>query len=59
MRSLVILRGTIEAIGTGNLGINLDLVNLILRRNGNPIDTLAIFVRGIHTKWIILLSGSS
>ena len=49
----VTLRRTIEAIGTGNLGINLDLANLILYGKANPVDALDVFgefVMGIHAK---------
>ena len=49
----VTLRRTIEDIGTGNLGINLDPANLILYGKGNPIDALDVFgeyVRDIHAK---------
>ena len=43
----------IEAIGTGNVGINLDSANLILYGKANPVDALDVFgkyVRGIHAK---------
>jgi sugar phosphate isomerase/epimerase len=43
----------IEAVGTGNLGINLDPANLILYGKGNPIDALDVFgkhVRNVHAK---------
>ena len=49
----VTLRRTIEEVGTGNLGINLDPANLILYGKGNPVDALDVFgefVRGIHAK---------
>ena len=49
----VTLRRTIEEIGTGNLGINLDPANLILYGKANPVDALSVFgeyVRGIHAK---------
>jgi len=49
----VTLRRTIEDIGTGNLGINLDAANLILYGKANPIDALSVFgeyVRNIHAK---------
>ncbi|MBQ0104598.1 MAG: sugar phosphate isomerase/epimerase [Armatimonadetes bacterium] len=49
---IVILR-TIEAVGTGNLGINLDPANLILYGKGNPVDALDVFgkyVKNIHVK---------
>ncbi len=44
---------TIERVGTGNLGINLDPANLILYGKGNPIDSLDVFgkyVKNIHVK---------
>ena len=43
----------IEAIGTGNVGINLDSANLILYGKANPVDALEVigkYVRGIHAK---------
>ncbi len=43
----------IEAIGTGNVGINLDSANLILYGKANPVDALDVigkYVRGIHAK---------
>lgn len=49
----VTLRRTIEDIGTGNLGINLDPANLILYGKANPVDALDVFgeyVMGIHGK---------
>ncbi len=49
----VTLLRTIEDIGTGNLGINLDPANLILYGKANPVDALDVFgryVRGIHAK---------
>ena len=49
----VALRRVIEAVGTGNLGINLDSANLILYGKANPVDALDVFgefVRGIHAK---------
>lgn len=49
----VTLRRTIEDIGTGNLGINLDPANLILYGKANPVDALDVFgqyVRDIHAK---------
>ncbi|MDP4118064.1 MAG: sugar phosphate isomerase/epimerase family protein [Bacillota bacterium] len=49
----VTLRRTIEDVGTGNLGINLDPANLIMYGKANPIDALTVFgkyVRGIHGK---------
>lgn len=49
----VTLRRTIEAVGTDNLGINLDPANLILYGKANPVDALDVFgefVRGVHAK---------
>ncbi len=49
----VTLLRTIEAIGTGNCGINLDPANLIMYGKANPVDALRVFgkyVRGIHGK---------
>jgi sugar phosphate isomerase/epimerase len=49
----VTLLRTIEAIGTDNLGINLDPANLILYGKGNPVDALDVigkYVRGVHAK---------
>lgn len=49
----VTLLRTIERIGTGNLGINLDPANLILYGKGNPVDALDVFgshVRNVHAK---------
>ncbi len=43
----------IDAVGTGNLGINLDPANLILYGKGSPVDALDVFgryVRNIHAK---------
>lgn len=34
---------TIDAVGTGNIGINLDTANVILYGNGNPVDALDVF----------------
>ena len=44
---------TIEEIGTGNLGVNLDTANLILYGRGNPVDALDVigkYVRNTHMK---------
>ena len=44
---------TIERIGAGNLGINLDTANVILYGKANPVDALDVFgryVRGVHAK---------
>ena len=49
----VVLLRTIEAVGTGNLGINLDPANLILYGKGNPIDALDVigpYVKNVHVK---------
>lgn len=49
----IVLLRTIEQVGTGNLGINLDPANLILYGKGNPIDALDVigtYVRNIHVK---------
>jgi L-ribulose-5-phosphate 3-epimerase len=49
----VTLLRTIEDIGAGNLGINLDPANLLMYGNGNPVDALDVFgiyVRGMHAK---------
>ena len=49
----ITLRRTIEDIGTGNLGINLDPANLILYGKANPVDALDVFgeyVRNVHGK---------
>lgn len=44
---------TIEEVGTGNLGINLDTGNLILYGKANPVDALDVigkYVRNTHCK---------
>ncbi len=49
----ITLRRTIEDVGTGNLGINLDPANLILYGKANPVDALDVFgeyVRNVHGK---------
>ena len=49
----VTLLRTIERVGTGNLGINLDCGNLILYGKANPVDALDVFgryVRDTHMK---------
>ncbi len=49
----VTLRRTIEDVGTGNLGINLDPANLILYGKGDPVAALGLlgpYVRGVHGK---------
>lgn len=43
----------IKAVGTNNLGVNLDPANLILYGKGNPIDALDVlgpYVRNVHAK---------
>ena len=47
------LRRTIQDIGTGNIGVNLDPANLILYGKANPVDAVEIFgeyVMGMHAK---------
>jgi len=49
----VTLLRLIQAVGTDNLGINLDPANLILYGKANPIDALDVFgtwVRNVHAK---------
>ena len=49
----VALLRTIEAVGTDNLGINLDPANLIVYGKANPIDALEVFgkyVMEVHAK---------
>ena len=49
----VVLLRTIEHVGTGNLGINLDPANLILYGKATPIDSLDVigkYVKNIHVK---------
>lgn len=49
----VVLLRLFEAVGTGNLFVNLDPANLILYGKGNPVDALDVFgdyVRGVHAK---------
>jgi len=49
----VTLLRTIDAVGTGNLGVNLDPANLILYGKANPVDALEVlgpYVRGVHAK---------
>ena len=49
----ITLKRTIEYVGTGNLGINLDPANLLLYGKANPCDAVDIFgdyVRGVHGK---------
>ncbi len=49
----VVLLRLFEAIGTGNLFVNLDPANLILYGKANPVDALDVigdYVRGVHAK---------
>jgi len=49
----VVLLRLFEAVGTGNLYINLDPANLILYGKASPVDSLDVFgglVRGVHAK---------
>ncbi len=49
----VTLLRTIEAVGIGNLGVNLDTANLILYGKANPVDALDIigkYVMDTHIK---------
>ncbi len=49
----VALLRTIQAVGSGNLGINLDPANLVMYGKANPVDALDVFgkyVRGCHAK---------
>jgi len=49
----VTLLRTIQAVGTGNLGINLDPANLVMYGKANPVDALDVFggyVRNTHAK---------
>lgn len=49
----VTLLRTIEKVGTGNLGINLDPANLILYGKANPVDAIDVFgkyVMELHGK---------
>jgi L-ribulose-5-phosphate 3-epimerase len=44
---------TIEAVGTGNVGVNLDPANLLMYGKANPLDALDVigrYVRGVHAK---------
>ncbi len=46
----VTLLRTLEDVGTGNLGVNLDPANLIMYGKGNPVDALKVigrYVKGI------------
>jgi L-ribulose-5-phosphate 3-epimerase len=49
----ITLLRTIEDVGTGNLGVNLDPANLILYGKANPVDALDIlgpYITGVHAK---------
>jgi sugar phosphate isomerase/epimerase len=44
---------TMQDVGTGNLGINLDPANLLMYGKANPLDALDLlgpYVRGVHAK---------
>jgi L-ribulose-5-phosphate 3-epimerase len=49
----VTLLRLIRAVGTGNLGLNLDPANLILYGKASPVDALSVFgshVKNVHAK---------
>jgi len=49
----ITLLRTIEDVGKGNLGINLDPANLLMYGKANPVDALDIlggYVKGVHAK---------
>jgi L-ribulose-5-phosphate 3-epimerase len=49
----VTLLRLIHAVGTGNLGLNLDPANLILYGKASPVDALSVFgthVKNVHAK---------
>lgn len=49
----ITLKRTIQTVGTGNLGINLDPANLLLYGKANPCDAVDIFgeyVKNVHAK---------
>jgi len=49
----ITLLRTIDDVGTGNLGVNLDPANLLLYGKANPVDAMDIYqglVRGVHVK---------
>lgn len=49
----ITLLRTIEDVGTGNLGVNLDPANLLLYGKANPVDAVDIYqerIRGVHAK---------
>ena len=49
----ITLLRTIEDVGTGNMGINLDPANLLMYGKANPVDALDVFgkyVTGVHAK---------
>lgn len=51
--SPITLLRLIQAVNTGNLGVNLDTANLILYGKGNPVDAMDVigtYVRGLHAK---------
>ncbi len=49
----VTLLRAIRDVGLENVGVNLDMANLILYGNGNPVDAMDVigqYVRGLHAK---------
>ena len=49
----ITLLRAIHDIGLNNLGVNLDMANLILYGNGNPVDAMDVLgplVKGLHAK---------
>ncbi len=49
----VTLLRAIRDVGLDNVGVNLDMANLILYGNGNPVDAMDVighYVRGLHAK---------
>lgn len=51
--SPVTLLRLMKDVGTKNLGVNLDMANLILYGKGNPVDAMDVigsYVRGLHAK---------
>lgn len=51
--SPITLLRLMQAVDTGNLGVNLDTANLILYGKGNPVDAMDVigkYVRGLHAK---------
>lgn len=49
----ITLLRTMQDVGTGNLGVNLDPANLLMYGKANPVDALDVigrYVRGVHAK---------